>query len=212
MKKLPLLFALMLDLTAGTGLSAASAAPENPPAVQSKAVPSMSSQVAQALAQIESAEASIMASLISIGNSVASLLAQLQNLQGSTGLSPADQTALNNAVTIANSIKASAAAVQSNATGAAGPGSPAVPGAPVITSSPLDQTNLGAGYDYQIAATNTPTSFAVNGTLPAGLTLNTTTGVITGTSTSVGIATVQISATNAAGTGTASLTIGVVQD
>jgi Putative Ig domain./REJ domain. len=60
---------------------------------------------------------------------------------------------------------------------------------------------------YQITATNSPTSFGASG-LPAGLSVNTTTGAISGTPTTAGGPTnVTISATNAGGTGTKTLAI-----
>src|SRR5438046_10109050 len=77
---------------------------------------------------------------------------------------------------------------------------------PVITS-PLTATGtVGVALSYQITATNSPTSFNATG-LPAGLTVDTATGLISGTSTGVGIFTVNISATNAGGTGSAGLTL-----
>src|SRR5207302_1069497 len=79
--------------------------------------------------------------------------------------------------------------------------------APVITSTTSVTGTVGTAFSYTITATNTPTSFGETGTLPAGLTLNSATGAITGTPTATGTSTVTISATNATGTGTASLQI-----
>jgi hypothetical protein len=77
------------------------------------------------------------------------------------------------------------------------------PGAPVITGP-------GTAFSYptlipvslQLTATQNPTSFAVSsGTLPTGLTLNTTTGLISGTPTATqSSAAVLFTATNGAGT------------
>src|SRR5207248_3462033 len=61
-------------------------------------------------------------------------------------------------------------------------------------------------FSYQITATNNPTSYSATG-LPAGLTVNTTTGLISGTPTTAGTYTVTISATNSGGTGSATLTL-----
>ena len=76
--------------------------------------------------------------------------------------------------------------------------------APTI-SSPLTAT---ATYDiassYTITGTESPTSFNATG-LPAGLTVNTLTGEISGTPTVVGTFNVTISATNIGGTGSATL-------
>jgi hypothetical protein len=102
-----------------------------------------------------------------------------------------------------------------SATNAAGSGTATLtitvmaPMAPVITSGATASGNVGAAFTYQIAATNSPTSYAVSGTLPDGLSLNTSTGAITGTPTTVESQTVTISATNAGGTGTASLAIDI---
>ncbi len=82
----------------------------------------------------------------------------------------------------------------------------AAPPAPVITSSTTASGTVGGAFSYQIAATNSPTSYAAAG-LPAGLTVNTATGLISGTPTAAGTSTVTLSATNSAGTGNATLTL-----
>jgi hypothetical protein len=83
------------------------------------------------------------------------------------------------------------------------PGTP-----PVITSSLSASATQGVPFSYQITATNSPTSFNATG-LPGGLSVNTSTGFITGTPTTVAVSTVSISATNASGTGSANLTLSV---
>src|SRR5207249_3324100 len=65
---------------------------------------------------------------------------------------------------------------------------------------------VGVAFSYTITATNNPTSYNATG-LPPGLLVNTSTGVISGTPTTTGIYSVTISATNAGGTGTATLLI-----
>ena len=77
---------------------------------------------------------------------------------------------------------------------------------PVITSLLTASATAGTQFTYQITASNTPTSYSAPN-LPSWLTLNTTTGAITGTPTLAGTVTVTIRATNAGGTGSSSLTI-----
>ncbi|MBA2479822.1 MAG: putative Ig domain-containing protein, partial [Planctomycetes bacterium] len=92
------------------------------------------------------------------------------------------------------------------ATNAAGTGTksvtitinPAIPGAPVINSPGTASGTVGLPFSYTISATNSPTSFAATG-LPPGLSLNTSTGVISGTPTAVGSSTVTLTATNGSG-------------
>ena len=78
--------------------------------------------------------------------------------------------------------------------------------APLITSATTANGTVGNAFSYQITATNSPTSYGATG-LPNGLTINSTTGLITGTPTASGTATVTLSATNSTGTGNATLTL-----
>jgi hypothetical protein len=81
--------------------------------------------------------------------------------------------------------------------------------APVITS-PLTATGTnGSAFSYQIAASNSPTSFNAAG-LPAGLSVDTNLGTITGTPSATGTSNVTLSAINASGTGTANLVLTVL--
>ncbi len=68
----------------------------------------------------------------------------------------------------------------------------------------------GELFAYQIAATNSPASYAASG-LPAGLSLNTTTGAIYGTPTVFGEYSVNLTATNAFGSGSAVLVISLAE-
>ncbi len=81
-----------------------------------------------------------------------------------------------------------------------------LPNAPAITSTLTASGNVGSAFSYAIMASNTPTSYNATG-LPSGLSVNTTTGAISGTPTTTGTYNVTISATNSGGTGTATLVI-----
>ena len=73
--------------------------------------------------------------------------------------------------------------------------------APVIsnTTSVLGYRK-GQYFEYQMAATNTPTSWAATG-LPSGMTINSS-GLITGTATAAGVYLIRVTATNADGAST----------
>jgi len=79
--------------------------------------------------------------------------------------------------------------------------------APIITSAKTASGTVGSAFSYQITTINSP-PYAYGATgLPAGLTINTGTGLISGTPTAAGTSTVTLSATNHYGTGDATLTI-----
>ena len=79
---------------------------------------------------------------------------------------------------------------------------------PVITSSSTANGTVGKAFSYQITATNSPTSFGASG-LPAGLTVNTVSGLISGTPAAARTSSVTLRATNSSGTGSATLTLTV---
>ena len=81
-----------------------------------------------------------------------------------------------------------------------------IPAVPVITSGTSAAGGINVRFLYTIAANNNASSFNASG-LPAGLSINTATGLISGTPTSTGTSNVIISADNFVGTGTANLTI-----
>ena len=83
-----------------------------------------------------------------------------------------------------------------------------LPGAPVITSALTAPGTIGSSFSFAITATNSPTSFSAS-PLPAGLSVNTSTGVISGTPTVTGTTSVAIGATNANGAGAATLALTV---
>jgi hypothetical protein len=79
------------------------------------------------------------------------------------------------------------------------------PAAPVVTSGIISAT-VGTALSYSINATNSPTSYGNTTALPDGLSLNATTGLISGTPTTAGNTTTTVTATNSGGTGNATLT------
>src|SRR5262249_33841210 len=76
---------------------------------------------------------------------------------------------------------------------------PARASVPVVTSVLAADGTLNLPWSYQISATNKPTSYGAIG-LPAGLSVGSATGLITGTPTAAGTFPITISATNASGT------------
>ncbi len=88
------------------------------------------------------------------------------------------------------------------------PSQSAVVAPPVITSATTATGTVGGAFSYQINATNMPTTYGATG-LPTGLSVNSGTGLISGTPMSAGTSTVTLSATNAGGTGNATLTLAI---
>ena len=80
------------------------------------------------------------------------------------------------------------------------------PAAPVITSALIATGTVNQAFNYQIAATNAPSSYNATG-LPTGLGINMVTGAITGMASAAGPSMVTISAMNAGGTGNATLAL-----
>lgn len=86
-----------------------------------------------------------------------------------------------------------------------------LPPPPVISSALKILSVRNIPLSYQIEATNQPDIFAATD-LPAGLTLNSTSGLISGEIASAGTYEIGIAATNAGGTGTATLIVTVDED
>lgn len=82
--------------------------------------------------------------------------------------------------------------------------------APPVVSSGSQSVRYDLPFTYQIQATNSPTSYGAS-SLPAGLALNAATGVISGTlPAAVATYTIGLSATNAGGPATGTLTLSVI--
>lgn len=79
---------------------------------------------------------------------------------------------------------------------------------PVVSSAASASGIVGNSFSYQIAATNSPTSYSAS-SLPAGLSLNSASGLISGSPIAGGTSIVTVSATNGHGTGTKQVTISV---
>ncbi len=78
--------------------------------------------------------------------------------------------------------------------------------APAITSSNVAVGTVNTAFTFQVTGTANPTAFTASG-LPAGLTINPTTGIISGTPTATGTFTVTVTASNAGGSATQTLSI-----
>jgi len=72
---------------------------------------------------------------------------------------------------------------------------------PTITSPLTSSGTVAGSFSYQTTATGNPTTFNLSGTLPTGLTFNSSTGRITGIPTQSGTFTVSLSATSGSYTG-----------
>lgn len=85
------------------------------------------------------------------------------------------------------------------------------PPAPVFGDSTVASSAIvGVVYNDEVTASNSPTYSVFSGSLPTGLTLNTSTGAITGTPTTPGVFTFVIRASNGGGsvnTGTLTITV-----
>lgn len=77
-------------------------------------------------------------------------------------------------------------------------------GYPVISSASTAVGQTQVAFSFQVAASGSPQSFGAYG-LPAGLSINTTTGLISGATTATGTFPVLVTAKNSAGTGSSPL-------
>src|SRR5436190_21884480 len=76
---------------------------------------------------------------------------------------------------------------------------------PVVTSGTANGT-VGVAFSYQIIATNSPTSYATTVSVP-GVSFDPATGLFSGTPTTAGTYSGNITATNNKGTGSGTLTV-----
>ena len=80
--------------------------------------------------------------------------------------------------------------------------------APAFTSNASTSVTQSGAFNFQVAVSGTPFSFTATG-LPSGLSINSTTGLISGTSTATGVYSVTVNAANYVGTTSQSLSIAV---
>lgn len=81
-------------------------------------------------------------------------------------------------------------------------------GAPVFTSAQTASAIVGSSFSYQIGALYSPTTYGATG-LPPGISVNSGTGLISGTATTTGVFLVTLSATNSVAITTMSLALGI---
>ena len=87
-------------------------------------------------------------------------------------------------------------------------GSPGAGDPPSITSGLAATGIVGDAFSYRVVATKSPTSYSAAG-LPAGLSIDTVTGLVSGTPVAAGTSTVTIGAANATASVSATLTVTV---
>jgi hypothetical protein len=88
---------------------------------------------------------------------------------------------------------------------------PSFPSAPVWTDNTVFEfAGKNQSYSDGVSATNSPTYSVISGSLPPGISLNSSTGAITGTATTVGTYNFTVQAANGGGSITAALSIQVI--
>ncbi|MDQ0641086.1 autotransporter-associated beta strand protein [Pedobacter sp. W3I1] len=107
--------------------------------------------------------------------------------------------------TVSNNVSAQNTATFSNV----GYSQSAPTGSPEISSATTAAATVGAPFSYSINASGNPVSYSASG-LPAGLTLDAATGIISGTPTELGKSEVTLASTNNMGSGTATLILNVI--
>jgi alkaline phosphatase len=80
--------------------------------------------------------------------------------------------------------------------------------APAFTSNASTSATQNGAFNYQVTAYGNPTAFTASG-LPTGLSMNSTTGIISGTPTTTGVNSVTVNATNSVGTTSQTLSLAV---
>jgi hypothetical protein len=98
------------------------------------------------------------------------------------------------------SYQATISAINASGTGSANLAIYLSPPAPVLRGASIATGTAGEPFSYQMIASNSPTIYWAYG-LPAGLSVNPVTGLISGAATSVGQSSVDLFATNASGSG-----------
>ncbi|KQS14559.1 hypothetical protein ASG04_01490 [Curtobacterium sp. Leaf183] len=127
-----------------------------------------------------------------------------QSITATTGATVAGRLLANNAAVTLDSNVITASQ------GCPAPGSTSETTGPTITAGTPSDATAGQPYSYTVTATGTPTPTYSAAGLPTGLTINGTTGVISGTPTTPGTTTATVTASNGTGpdaTTTVSITV-----
>ncbi|MBL8523728.1 MAG: putative Ig domain-containing protein [Betaproteobacteria bacterium] len=109
---------------------------------------------------------------------------------------------VNGAACAGASVMLSSAGIAINTNGCGG----SVVTPPSFTSSTPAAATVGVAYSHSFTATNSP-AWSITGSAPAGMTFNSSTGVLSGTPTAAGSTTFTINATNSAGSTPQSVTL-----
>lgn len=82
---------------------------------------------------------------------------------------------------------------------------------PVLAATTYSRP-INVPFSIPLEASNGPTSYTMTGTLPPGVTLDSTTGILSGTATTAGTYSLNVTATNETGAATAKIKLGILEN